>query len=152
MDNEIMDQTALTQMADLLNSDGINYGVFLQAYVGAAGAHDVAEIVKRLVANDVIVDGIREVEIAEVVQDVSDSLCYAGDSGAGPAASILASSKFALLLRGILDATARQGAASNHIKSFRFVAGHPSYPVFWDFAFLFLGNEEHVLLVGASSD
>jgi hypothetical protein len=148
-----MDQTALTQMADLLNSDGINYGVFLQAYVGdAAGAHDVTEVVKRLVGDDVIVDEIREVDIAEVVQDVSDSLCYAGDSGAGPAASILASSKFALLLRGILDATARQGAASNHIKSFRFVAGHPGYPVFWDFAFLFLGNEEHVLLVGASSD
>ncbi len=30
--------------------------------------------------------------------------------------------------------------------------GHPGYPVFWDFAFLFVSNSNATILIGSSSD
>lgn len=148
-----LNPTELSELADLLNSDGINYSVFLAAYRGAASdtlaAHD---IVKRLLDKDVVLDGLRDVDVAEVAETVDVSLRYAGDAGAGPGLAIFASKRFDVLLRGILAEIAKLGETSERIKSFTFVAGHPAYPVFWDFAFLFLCRAEAVLLVGSSSD
>jgi hypothetical protein len=49
-----MQLQALAEMADLLNSEGINYSVFLATYSRVvARTSDVGDIVKGLIGNDV---------------------------------------------------------------------------------------------------
>jgi hypothetical protein len=38
------------------------------------------------------------------------------------------------------------------VKRFWFAAGHPAYPVFWDFAYAIFGSEMTTIVVGSSSD
>lgn len=148
-----MEQGLLTEIADLLNSDGTNYSVFLKAYSGATrGVSEVGDIVIRLIGHDVLVTEIRDSDVTEVADEVREGLSYAGDESAGPGPSTLGSAAFSNLLKRILEAIAQLSERSYGLKSLRFMEGHPAYPVFWDFAFLFLGNDKHVLLVGSSSD
>jgi hypothetical protein len=55
-------------------------------------------------------------------------------------------------MRSILESIAQLSKSSTKIKALALVEGHPAYPVFWDFAFLFLGENDCLLLVGSSSD
>ena len=56
-----------------------------------------------------------------------------------------------LLNRVVANAKATSSKA-NRIEKFRLDEGHPAYPVFWDFAFLFTSSDEATVLVGSSSD
>lgn len=143
----------LTEMADLLNSDGINYSVSLGVYSGLTGSTgDISIIVNRLIGHEVVINSIRDVGVTAVVETLRQSLGYVGDDGAGPGPRVLRSTDFSRLLGGILDSIVQLSQTVYGIKSFEFADGHPYYPVFWDFAYLFLGSDEHVLLVGSSSD
>lgn len=140
-------------MADLLNSDSTNYSVFLRAYSSAAaGTSEVSDIVNRLIGADVIVGDIHDSDVTETTEALRQCLGYVGDESDGPGTRTLGSAEFSNLLKNILDGVVQLSETSYGLKSFRFEKGHPAYPVFWDFAFLFLGNDEHVLLVGSSSD
>jgi hypothetical protein len=148
-----MEQKILTEMAKLLNSDGWNYSVFLQAYSGATeSAGNISDIVNALIGNGVAVDQVRDVDATEVIEAVSQSLGYVGHESAGPGAKVLASAEYSNLLRSILESIARLSKSSTGIKALAFAEGHPAYPVFWDFAFLFLSENDCLLLVGSSSD
>lgn len=153
MDDQAMDEGLLTQMADLLHSEGKNYSVFLRAYRGATRcASDVGDIVNRLIGYDAVITAVVDSNVIEVAEQVRECLCYVGDESAGPGSGTLGSAEFANLLERILEGVAQLGSRSHGVRSLEFLEGHPAYPVFWDFAFLFLGNDENVLLVGASSD
>lgn len=148
-----MEQKLLTDMADLLNSDGINYSVFLRAYSDVTkNATGIDSVVTGLLGHEVVLNGERDVNVTEVVETLGQSLSYVGDAGAGPGPSVLRSTDFTRLLQCIRDSVVQLSQTVYGIKSFEFAEGHPAYPVFWDFAYLFLGNDEHVLLVGSSSD
>ncbi len=148
-----MEQALLSRMSNLLDSDGINYSVFLRAFSCVArGAGEVENVVKELVGNDVVVADVRDCSFAEVTQELNDCLGYVGDEGAGPGPDTLRLPEFSNLLKDLYDDLAQAGKRSNAVKSFRFLKGHPAYPVFWEFAFLFLGDEVHELIVGSSSD
>jgi hypothetical protein len=148
-----MEHGVLAEMADLLNSDGTNYSVFLKAYSGAIlGTGEIGYIVSRLIGADVVVSAVRDSDLSEVVEVLRQCLGYVGDESAGPGASTLGSAEFSNLLKRILESVTHLSDTSYGLKSFGFLHGHPAYPVFWDFAYLFLGNDEHVLLVGSSSD
>jgi len=148
-----MMQELLTEMADLLNSDGVNYSVFLRAYSGVPeSASDIDSIVNGVIGHDVVLDGVRDANVSEVVATLRQSFGYVGDESAGPGASVLGSTEFSRLLGSIRDSVVQLSQTAYGIKSFEFAEGHPAYPVFWDFAYLFLGNDKHVLLVGSSSD
>lgn len=148
-----MEQALLSRMAKLLESDSTNYSVFLRAFSCVApGASEIEDVVKELVGNDVVLNEVHECNFAEVAEELSDCLGYVGDEGAGPDPDTLRLPEFSNLLKEISDDVAQAGKRSNRVKSFRFLKGHPAYPVFWDFAFLFLGDEMHELIVGSSSD
>ena len=146
-------QRVLTEMADVLNSDGINYSVSLSAYSGLKeGAGDINSIVNRLIGHKVALSSLRDASVAEVMETLRQSLGYVGDDGAGPGPSVLKSRDFSRLLESICDSVVQLSQTVCEIKSFEFAEGHPHYAVFWDFAYLFQGNDEHLLLVGSSSD
>jgi hypothetical protein len=148
-----MNEKLLTDMADLLNSDGVNYSVFLQAYSGGKGFESgIERIVKRLIGHDVVLSSVHIVNVTEVVETLHQSLSYLGDESAGPGASVHESTEFSRLLESIRDSVVQLSQTAYEIKKFEFTEGHPAYPVFWDFAYLFLGNDQHVLLIGSSSD
>ena len=148
-----MKQELLTEMADLLNSDGVNYSVFLRVYSGVMeSANGIDSIVSGLIGGDVVLGGVRDANVSEVVETLRQSFGYVGEESAGPGTSVLGSTEFSRLLGSIRDSVARLSQTAYGIKSFEFAEGHPAYPVFWEFAYLFLGNGRHVLLVGSSSD
>jgi hypothetical protein len=143
----------LTDMADLLNSDGINYSVSLRVYSDLPeSTDDINSIVNRLIGHEAVLNGVRDVGVTEVVETLLQSLGYVGDEGAGPGPNVIRSADFSRLLGNIRDSVVQLSRTVYGIKSFEFAEGHPDYPVFWDFAYLFLGNDQHVLLVGSSSD
>ncbi len=140
-------------MANLLDSDGTNYTTFLKSYSRAsAEVGEVEDLVEALVGQRVAINDVRDCSLAEVTEELRDCLGYVGDDGAGPGPDTLASPEFSSLLQGIIDDVAQVIEHSNVVKSFRFLNGHPAYPVFWEFAFLFLRKDNHLLLVGSSSD
>ena len=148
-----MTPRTLTEIADLLSSDGINYSVSLRVYSGLPeSTDDINSIVIRLIGREAVLNGVRDVGVTEVVETLLQSLGYVGDDSAGPGPSVLRSADFSRLLGNICDSVVQLSQTVYGIKSFEFAEGHPDYPVFWDFAYLFLGNDQHVLLVGSSSD
>jgi hypothetical protein len=150
---DIMEQKLLTEMADLLNSDAANYSVFLRGYSGVTeSASGIDSIVNGLIGHNVVLSGVHDVSVSEVVDTLRQNLGYLGDESAGPGACILGTAEFSRLLGSIRNSVMQLSQTAYEIKSFEFVEGHPAYPVFWDFAYLFLGYDKHVLLVGSSSD
>lgn len=148
-----MKQKRLTEMADLLNSNGVNYSVFVRAYLGVPeSASDIGSIVNELIGHETVLDGLRDADVSEVVETLRQSFGYVGDASAGPSANVFESTEFSRLLGSISDSVVQLSQSAYGIKSFGFAEGHPAYPVFWDFAYLFLGNDKHVLLVASSSD
>ena len=98
------------------------------------------------------VEKITVASVHELLADVTSSLSYAGDDGAGPDRSDLQSLKFRKLLTNVIAEVCSLADRSSKIEQFTFGAGHPAYPVFWDFAYLFTGPVQSVVLVGSSSD
>jgi hypothetical protein len=148
-----MQQALWSDMADLLGSDGWNYSVSLFTYRCAASeASDIQAIVKELLGHEVLIQDIRDVDFGEVESELRESLRYQGEPSSGPGAETLLLPEFASLLEKICEDAASASQRASAIKSFRFRKGHPAYPVFWDFAFLFLGPESHEMVVGCSSD
>jgi hypothetical protein len=149
----MMTPRTLTDIVDLLNSDGINYSVSLRMYSGLReSTDDINSIVNRLIGHEAVLNGVRDVGMTELVDTLLQSLGYVGDNGAGPGPNVLRSAAFSRLLRNIRNSVVQLSQTVDGIKSFEFADGHPDYPVFWDFAYLFLGSDQHVLLVGSSWD
>ena len=140
-------------IADLLNADGINYTVFLQtSVVSPPGDRSSEELVRAALGSSSLIGGIQDVPSKEMVDEVRASLSYAGDAGAGPGPGVVQSTRFNTLLDTLtadLQALASRAAA---VEQFWLKAGHPAYPVFWDFAFLVRNTQESVVIVGSSSD
>ena len=148
-----MNPEPLSSIAEFLNAAGWNYSVFLHAYALPSVAGTPPEqIIANALGSTVVVADLKVVTAPEVVSEVGASISYAGDSGAGPDPASLQSERFAELLSGLLKETETVARGADRIEQFRFKDGHPAYPVFWDFAFLFVGPVESVVLVGSSSD
>ena len=148
-----MNQQTLTSVAEFLNAAGWNYTVFLRSYtttslVGASSE----QLIRNALGSRAVVERIQTVSPTEVLSEIRSSIGYAGDSGAGPAPESMRSGRFAELLSGLLAETEALARSANRIEQFWLNQGHPAYPVFWDFAFLFTGPSEAVALVGSSSD
>ena len=148
MDHQVLEEISIT-----LNADARNYTVFLQCLeVPLSGAAGKEAIIKMALGAEATLGGIQVVEKASVWPIIKEALFYAGDDGAGPAAATIKSEKLFALM-GVLEDEVRDlvGAASTS-ESFWLQDGHPAYPVFWDFAFLFTRNASASILIGSSSD
>lgn len=148
-----MDQTELSALANLLNEGGLNYTVFLRAY---STPHLAGEASPQLISNalgkQVVIREIGDVSSDEVVSEIMDCLSYSGDDGAGPDQAALKSDRFFELLNRVVAGAKATLSKAYRIEKFRLDEGHPAYPVFWDFAFLFTSSDEATVLVGSSSD
>lgn len=100
----MLTQRTLTEMADLLNSDALNYSVSLRVYsdlIETAG--DINSIVNGLIGHKVVLNSVRDASVTEVVEMLLQSLGYVGDDSAGPGPSVLKSTDFSRLLERICD-------------------------------------------------
>ena len=94
----------------------------------------------------------RSTTMIEVLDEVRQALEYIGDDRSHPNRDYLSVDQFAVDVKAILDqvdslCTAADVLAEIHLKDW-----HPFYPVFWDFAFLFVLKEQAVIFIGSSSD
>lgn len=101
---------------------------------------------------DAIAEAIQDIAGKEVIAEVGSAISYSGFAGSGPAKSTLQSVEYAALCRELLVELQVIITESQVVKKFTLVAGHLAYPVFWDFAFLFMLSNRVVIFIGASSD
>jgi len=146
-----MMKTDLTNLCALLY--GANYQVSLREYVVECSltisVTDLLQDTFGTLAEIVDCHPITEEEIREQIKECID---YVGDESSGPLKEKISSKEFLALRTSLLEEVSKWAAASIEIYSFCFKRGHPDYPVFWDFAFVFRNPESSRILVGASSD
>ncbi|MHA6884525.1 hypothetical protein [Ralstonia pseudosolanacearum] len=148
-----LDQQLLDKVADCLNGGGRNYTVFLRLYqVPTAQMTDSQECIREALGPGVVVGGIEDVSAELVCSQVEASLRFTGDEAAGPCRSVLSSDQFQNRLTEVQAGLLELAGTSGTIQKFWLREGHPAYPVFWDFGFLFFGSETISILIGASSD
>lgn len=152
-EHQLMQQDLLTKMEDLLNDGGLNYSTFLRSYtVEGSPSTEFYEVVQKAISEDIAIDSLRDVSFAEIEANLRECLSYEGMEGAGPQAGVTRTSEFFALLENICKDVKIESERSLALKSFRFQKGHPAYPVFWDFAYAFLGERTCTILICSSSD
>jgi hypothetical protein len=143
-------EAALSELQSLLY--GWNYAVFLHRYrlpfISSAAAQDY---VVQALPNSKL-GGIQPISRQELLDEVEQSLRYAGDAGSGPKPAAVNSSKFEQLLISVLSYLEQATSGAIEILCFWLKSGHPDYPVFWDFAFVIIGAQGVEVFIGSSSD
>jgi len=148
-----MKPEALSAIVSILNQGGWNYSVFLESYtVPSQPGTPSEQLIRKALGGSAVLESIETVTPEQVTEEVRSSLVYAGDSGAGPDPESLRSEQFSQLLSSLLADTEATSRRASKTERFRLKEGHPAYPVFWDFAFLFTGSSEAIVFVGSSSD
>jgi len=148
-----MKSETLSALVATLNSGGCNYTAFLRSYTVPTEPGATSEqLIRAALGDTAVLGGVGTVELEHVVAEVEASLRYAGDSSAGPDPESVRSEHFAELLASLLADILALSEQASRIEQFWLKKGHPAYPVFWDFAFLFTGLSESTVLVGSSSD
>jgi hypothetical protein len=84
------------------------------------------------------VGGIESISRQEVLIEVEQSLKYSGDESSGPKLMALNSRRFEELLGAVLLCLEKILVDATIVMSFWLKDGHPDYPVFWNFAFIFV--------------
>lgn len=132
---------------------GKNYQVFLRSYnVFHPPDANCQEILCLALSNEALQGDTCQVTIDKAVASISGCLEYSGDEHHGPKFARLQSSKFDKLRVELVELVRQQCRSSISVTGFWLAEGHPAYPVYWDFAFLFRGNETSTILIGSSSD
>lgn len=142
---------ALKEMGELLY--GTNYQVFLRLYrVPFSPQISASEYITQALGPAVVIGGTSLAAGPEVLTEVENALRYVGDSSSGPAPSAIRSQRFDELLGQVLSHLRQTILGANSIEQFWFKDGHPAYPVYWDFAYVFSGPLGAEVLIGSSSD
>jgi hypothetical protein len=143
----------MSAIGDLLNLGSTNYTVFLRSSdVALPGDRPSADLVRVALGTGATIGGAGNVTCEELVKEVRASLSYPGDSGAGPAPAVVDSARFKELLAILTTELLAVCDEASGIEQFWLKAGHPAYPVFWDFAFLVRKKAVSHVLIGSSSD
>ncbi|MCA9217596.1 MAG: hypothetical protein KDB27_31220 [Planctomycetales bacterium] len=132
---------------------GYNYQVFLRSY-SAKHAHDadVEAIVMAALGEEATVDEIHTESTEKTVATIKSRLEYRGDESSGPLPKRIDSPKFCFLRDAVLNHVRELCWSSVSVTGLCIGDGHPAYPVFWDFAYLFRGGESSTVFIGSSSD
>ena len=130
-----------------------NYVATIQFYqsIGSSG-RNISEAVTAALRAPVLIQDTVSVDRAEVISRLKEGLEYAGDHGAHPNHSFLASNQFKKEEEAVLEFLDEFLSDAGQIISFYLKDGHPFYPVFWDFAFLIEKNSDSFVFIGSSSD
>jgi hypothetical protein len=148
-----MESETLSAITGILNRGGWNYSVFLQGYtVPSQPGASSEQLIRNALGGNAVLGSIEAARPEQVTEEVRSSLVYVGDSGAGPDIESLRSERFGQLLSSLLADIESTSRRASRIEQFWLREGHPAYPVFWDFAFLFTGSSESMVLIGSGSD
>ncbi|MGR8024779.1 hypothetical protein [Burkholderia cenocepacia] len=148
-----IDQLLLDDISDELFGGSLNYCVFLKVYtVALAEPIQTSDIVSSALGEGVIAIDFIEKCVESVIETVKSSLLYAGDHAAGPSKEAIESNVLAGLLEKLVSDLRLTISQAIKVEAFTLEEGHPFYPVFWDFAFLFRAASEATIFIGASSD
>ena len=142
---------ALKQMERLLY--GYNYQVFLRTYAATHSSEaDLQTIVSAALGTDAEIRDTYNESTDKLIAKIKSKLEYIGDEGSGPFPDRIDSQEFAVLRDQVLDSIRELCWSSVSVIGVWIGEGHPAYPVFWEFAYLFRGGESSTLLIGSSSD
>lgn len=148
-----MDHQVLEDIVNTLNAGARNYNVFLKCFVVPLPSPTETEtVIKMVFGTEAKLGGIRSVDKASVWTSMKKDLLYAGDAGAGPDPGAMKSERLLSLMRVLEDEVRDLVETAMTAERFWLRSGHPAYPVFWDFAFLFSGKTAASILIGSSSD
>ncbi|WP_175843697.1 hypothetical protein [Burkholderia contaminans] len=148
-----IDQLLLDDISDELAGGSLNYGVFLKAYaVVHAEPLQSTEIVSTALGGEAIAIDFAEIRSDSVIEMVKRCLLYAGDDAAGPSKETLESDVLTGMIEKLVSDLRLTISHAIKVEAFTLEEGHPFYPVFWDFAFLFRAASEATIFIGASSD
>lgn len=142
---------ALQQLERLLY--GYNYQVFLRAYAATHSPDaDVQAIVSAALGAETRLRHTYTASTEKLIATIKSNLEYRGDEGSGPLAERIDSEEFAILRDRVLGSVRELCWSSVSVTGVCFGEGHPAFPVFWGFAYVFRGGEQSTLFIGSSSD
>ncbi|MCY1708525.1 hypothetical protein [Pannonibacter sp. SL95] len=148
-----MKDSLLGEITDCLHRQATNYTVSLQLIEARpVQSESSSALVRRMLGFQAVLGGIETVDANRVCAEILEALQYAGFEGAGPGVEVARDSAFQALMAQLQVELRRLASASIKVERFWLQGGHPAYPVFWDFAFLFRGSDKITLFIGSASD
>lgn len=146
-------ETTLDTIAHRLFDDSLNYSPsFMVAELKGMAGRPLRELLELAIGGAVAIGGSQPASAADVLQSVRAALDYRGDHGSHPGLEYLASAEFTRDAGLAMAQVGKLVEGAEAIISFELEAGHPFYPVFWDFAFLIEKCGDAVVFIGSSSD
>lgn len=113
---------------------------------------DFDAIIKECLGKQAGLAATRSITSREILDDVRQALEYKGDDGSHPNRNYLSGDQSAVDIDEILDQLDSLCTSAEVLAEIRLKDWHPFYPVFWDFAFLFVLKERAIVFIGSSSD
>jgi hypothetical protein len=142
---------AIRQLESLLQ--GTNYAVqFRLDSVPFIPEGTPEQYVRAALGEEAAVGGVSEATTEEMLSEVEECIRWPGDDVSGPDESVLVSPEVNELVRCVLSSLELAASESTSIQRFWLKAGHPFYPVFWDFVFLLIGTDGADVFIGSASD
>ncbi|PMN66135.1 hypothetical protein [Enterovibrio norvegicus] len=129
---------------------GLNYEVKLYLFGPGDCDTSLEKVLHKLISEDCISSGIVTSSSAEARNEIMDMVLYEGNTGSGPIDLESKKSEIASLIERVFNHI--HFDSSEMIIKFNFYEGHPSSPVFWDFAFDIHSQGKRWIFVGSSSD
>ena len=129
---------------------GINYEVSFNLYGPGDCDASLAEALHELISKDCKISGIVASSSAEARNEIMDMVLYEGSTGSGAIDLESKKNEIISLMESIFNHI--RFDSSEMITEFGFHGSHPSYPVFWDFAFDIHSQGKRWVFVGSSSD
>lgn len=129
---------------------GYNYEVWVNVYGPLDASQPLVDALEHAVSRRSVVANITAMSVTEVQTEVLEMLLYVGDEGSGPEDLDVKRDEINQLASEIMQLAHVNEA--DHISAFRYVEGHPAYPVFWEFAYDIHAQGKRWILLGCSSD
>lgn len=129
---------------------GNNYQVWFNVYGPGDAAMGLADALKALVSKDCELSGVVPSSPEGAISEIMDMVFYKGDAGSGPLELESKKAEIKELMNEVFSTINIKNAEM--VAKFGFKNGHPSYPVFWDFAYDIHVGGKRWIFVGSSSD
>jgi len=129
---------------------GINYKVWFNLYGPTDPEMGLSDALKKLVSKDCEISGVVPSTPNEAISEIMDMVLYKGDTGSGPLELESKKVEISELMGKVFSSIGIEDAEM--VVEFGFKNGHPSYPVFWDFAYDIHSKGQRWIFIGSSSD
>ncbi|WP_444787805.1 hypothetical protein [Rheinheimera sp. NSM] len=129
---------------------GINYAVSFHLYGLGDCDSALEQILQEQISKDCKVSGVVASSPEQARHEIMDMVLYEGSTSAGPIDLKSKKNEISSLMQDVFSHIALDDA--DMVTEFGLAEGHPSYPVFWDFAFDVHSKGKRWILIGSGSD